>query len=166
MLNAERRVPTMSEAAEISGTNRMRPARRRLLQAAVWFSFAPAALMVAWDVLRYLVPSRRPPSFRKVFVIRTPELPAEDVHEMADLNGRPLAIIRRAGGSPLAFSLVCTHLGCRVHWQPKARTFLCPCHMGIFDEQGRVLSGPPPSPLLQYRVSAEAENLFVHLPEI
>jgi cytochrome b6-f complex iron-sulfur subunit len=153
-------------AAEISATDEARPARRRFIQAIAWLSFAPAALVLALDVLRYLVPPSRRAAFRKIFVVRTPELPAEDVHEMVDLNGRPLAIIQRPGGSPLAISLVCTHLGCRVHWQPKARTFLCPCHMGIFDEQGRVLSGPPPTPLPQYRVSVEAENLFVHLPEI
>jgi cytochrome b6-f complex iron-sulfur subunit len=133
---------------------------------ATWLSFALTSLMVAWNVLQYLVPRRRRAAFRKVFVVRTPELPAEDVHEMVDLGGRPLAIIRRAGGPPLAISLVCTHLGCRVHWQPKVRTFLCPCHMGIFDEQGRVLSGPPPSPLARYQVSVEDDNVFVHLPEI
>jgi Rieske Fe-S protein len=156
----------MSDVAEISAPDETRRTRRRLIQAAAWLSFAPAALMLGWDLLRYLVPPIGRAAFRKVFVVRTPELPAEDVHEMVDLNGRPLAIIQGPGGSPLAISLVCTHLGCRVHWQPKARTFLCPCHMGIFDEQGRVLSGPPPSPLPQYKVSVEAENLFVHLPEI
>src|SRR5262249_20763434 len=71
----------------------------------------------------------------------------------------------RPGGSPVAFSLSCTHLGCRVHWQPKPRTFLCPCHMGIFDERGQVVSGPPPSALPQYQVSVGNENVFVHLPE-
>lgn len=156
----------MGEAAEINPTQDTSTTRRRLIKAAGWLSFAPAALMLAWDLLQYLVPPRRRATFRKVFVLRTPDLPAEDVHEMVDLTGRPLAIIRPPGGSALAISLVCTHLGCRVHWQPKARTFLCPCHMGIFDEQGRVLSGPPPSPLPQHRVSVEGENLFVHLPEI
>ncbi len=38
---------------------------------------------------------------------------------------------------------VCPHLGCRVHWQPAEGTFLCPCHMGIFDAEGSAVSGPP-----------------------
>jgi Rieske Fe-S protein len=38
--------------------------------------------------------------------------------------------------------------------------------MGIFDERGQVVSGPPPSALPQYQVSVENENVFVHLPEI
>src|SRR5262245_31541249 len=156
----------MSDAAGINPTQDASATRRRLLQAAAFLSFAPAALMLAWDLLQYLVPPRRRASLRKVFVARIRDLPAEDVQEMVDLTGRPMAIIRRPNESPLAISLVCTHLGCRVHWQPKARTFLCPCHMGIFDEQGRVLSGPPPSPLPQQRVSVEGENVFVHLPEI
>ena len=155
----------MSDAAQINPTATAGATRRRLIQAAAWLSFAGAALTLAWDVLGYLVPPRRRPALRKVFAARTSELGTDDVRQMIDLNGRPLAILRRPEGPPLAISLVCTHLGCRVHWQPKARTFLCPCHMGIFDEQGRVLSGPPPSPLPQYRVSVEGENLFVHFPE-
>ncbi len=150
----------------ISHAGQTPPTRRRLIQAAAWLAFAPAALMLGWDLLRYLVPRPRRAAFRKIFVARSPDLPGEDVYEMIDLNGRPLAIIQRAGGSPLAISLVCTHLGCRVHWQPKPRTFLCPCHMGIFDEEGRTLSGPPPSPLPHYQVSVENENVFVHLLEI
>jgi Rieske Fe-S protein len=155
----------MGDSAQISATTTADPARRRLIQVAAWLSFAGGALMLAWDVLRYLVPPRRRPTLRKVFAVRTSELGVDDVWQMVDLNGRPLAILRRPEGPLLAISLVCTHLGCRVHWQPKPRTFLCPCHMGIFDEQGRVLSGPPPSALPQYRVSVEGDNLFVHFPE-
>jgi len=156
----------MSAPANLSDAGQVSPTRRRLIQAAAWLSFGPAALTLAWDLLQYLVPRRRRPSFRKIFVARSAELPGEDVYEMVDLNGRPLAIIQRPGGSPVAFSLSCTHLGCRVHWQPKPRTFLCPCHMGIFDERGQVVSGPPPSALPQYQVSVENENVFVHLPEV
>jgi len=156
----------MTEAADIGDAGQAHATRRRLIQAAAWLSFAPAALTLAWDLMRYLVPRPRRATFRKIFVARSSDLPAEDVYEMVDLNGRPLAIIQRAGASPLAISLACTHLGCRVHWQPKPRTFLCPCHMGIFDERGRVLSGPPPSSLPQYQVSVENENVFVHLAEI
>jgi hypothetical protein len=37
--------------------------------------------------------------------------------------------------------------------------------MGIFDERGAVVSGPPPAPLEQHEVSLEAGNIFVNLPE-
>ena len=46
-----------------------------------------------------------------------------------------------------ALSATCTHLGCRVQWDTNAKHFLCPCHGGIYDRDGHVVSGPPPRPL-------------------
>jgi nitrite reductase/ring-hydroxylating ferredoxin subunit len=36
----------------------------------------------------------------------------------------------------IAFSAACTHMGCLVQWQSAERRFLCPCHGGLFDENG------------------------------
>ncbi|MEX2271740.1 MAG: Rieske 2Fe-2S domain-containing protein [Vicinamibacterales bacterium] len=46
-----------------------------------------------------------------------------------------------------ALSATCTHLGCRVSWNAPADRFECPCHRGVYDRDGRVVSGPPPAPL-------------------
>jgi cytochrome b6-f complex iron-sulfur subunit len=141
--------------------------RRSLLQTAfVWLALITPALAVVWDVLNYIVPRRKRTNLRKVFVAQTEQLPSEEVLEMVDLLGRPVAVMRQSQGAPLALSLVCTHLGCRVHWQPKQKTFLCPCHMGVFDSEGRVMSGPPPSPLPRYSVNVEGENVFILFPEV
>ena len=45
---------------------------------------------------------------------------------------------------------VCTHLGCRVKWEPDASLFACPCHNGFFNSEGLVVSGPPPRPLKEF----------------
>jgi menaquinol-cytochrome c reductase iron-sulfur subunit len=45
---------------------------------------------------------------------------------------------------------VCTHLGCRVTWEPGQSLFSCPCHSGFFSSEGRVVSGPPPRPLDEF----------------
>lgn len=42
-----------------------------------------------------------------------------------------------------AFALNCTHLGCPVRWEAGAGLFFCPCHGGVFDDQGRAVAGPP-----------------------
>jgi cytochrome b6-f complex iron-sulfur subunit len=47
----------------------------------------------------------------------------------------------------VAFSAVCTHLGCIVKWDEKKQQIFCPCHAGVFDVKGNVVSGPPPKPL-------------------
>ncbi|PSC69844.1 oxidoreductase [Micractinium conductrix] len=45
-------------------------------------------------------------------------------------------------GQEHAFSAVCPHLGCIVHWNSLEKTFDCPCHGSHFDRQGRCINGP------------------------
>lgn len=49
-----------------------------------------------------------------------------------------------------AYSIDCTHLGCPVDWRAEAGLFMCPCHGGVFYEDGTVAAGPPPKPLVRY----------------
>lgn len=60
-----------------------------------------------------------------------------------------------------ALSNICTHLGCRVRWVADRKEFFCPCHNGVFDKAGQVVSGPPPEPLHHYEVKVEEGQLFV-----
>lgn len=52
-----------------------------------------------------------------------------------------------AGGEVLVLSAVCTHLGCNVRWREDESRFVCPCHAGVYDADGKVVSGPPPKAL-------------------
>jgi menaquinol-cytochrome c reductase iron-sulfur subunit len=49
-----------------------------------------------------------------------------------------------------AFSNICTHMQCDVHWDPQLNLFLCPCHGGLYGIDGSNVGGPPPSPLPQW----------------
>lgn len=42
------------------------------------------------------------------------------------------------------FAINCTHLGCPVEWFPQSGLFMCPCHGGVYYENGERASGPPP----------------------
>ncbi|MCX6030927.1 MAG: Rieske (2Fe-2S) protein [Chloroflexi bacterium] len=72
----------------------------------------------------------------------------------------PVLVLRTAEGLR-AFALICTHLGCIVQWQEGKKEFFCPCHQGIFDQFGEVISGPPPVPLEQVAVKVEGEKVIV-----
>ncbi|HEY4722247.1 MAG TPA: ubiquinol-cytochrome c reductase iron-sulfur subunit [Anaerolineae bacterium] len=61
----------------------------------------------------------------------------------------------------VAMSNVCTHLGCRIRWIAERGEFFCPCHNGVFDKDGKVLSGPPPRPLDRYDVKIENDQLLI-----
>ena len=58
--------------------------------------------------------------------------------------------VKRPAEEFFVLSNICTHLGCPLRWSDKARRFLCPCHGGVFDVEGKVIAGPPPRPLSRY----------------
>lgn len=61
-------------------------------------------------------------------------------------------LTNRGNGHYTAFSINCTHLGCPVRWEEEPRLYMCPCHGGVFYEDGRVAGGPPPQPLTRLDV--------------
>ena len=64
-----------------------------------------------------------------------------------------------------ALSNVCTHLGCRVTLEDglvgASPGFFCPCHDGLFDIDGAVVSGPAPAPLERFEVKVDKGDVYV-----
>jgi menaquinol-cytochrome c reductase iron-sulfur subunit len=77
---------------------------------------------------------------------------------------RNLFVLPDADGRPVVLSARCTHLGCQVRWDAGSGAFLCPCHGGRFDREGRCLGGPPPRPLARLESRVEGGILYVALP--
>jgi len=51
---------------------------------------------------------------------------------------------------PQVLSATCTHLGCLVNYSKEKHEFICPCHGGRYDQNGRNIAGPPPAPLTRF----------------
>jgi Rieske Fe-S protein len=47
----------------------------------------------------------------------------------------------------IAISTRCMHLGCPVRYVAASERFICPCHGGVYNKQGKVDGGPPVRPL-------------------
>jgi menaquinol-cytochrome c reductase iron-sulfur subunit len=47
----------------------------------------------------------------------------------------------------VAISTRCAHLGCPVRYIQASQRFICPCHGGVYDFEGKVFGGPPVRPL-------------------
>jgi menaquinol-cytochrome c reductase iron-sulfur subunit len=47
----------------------------------------------------------------------------------------------------IAISTRCMHLGCPVRFVEAAERFICPCHGGVYNFEGKVDGGPPVRPL-------------------
>jgi nitrite reductase/ring-hydroxylating ferredoxin subunit len=70
--------------------------------------------------------------------------------------------VRRIEGERFqVFAINCTHLGCPVRWFPESGLFMCPCHGGVYYQDGARASGPPPRGLYQYEHRIENGQLFV-----
>ena len=62
----------------------------------------------------------------------------------------------------VVFSGKCPHLGCAYRWRKHKRfglSFVCPCHLSVFDPAGTVMDGPSPRPLdiLPVKVSGNGD---------
>ncbi len=64
------------------------------------------------------------------------------------------------------FAINCAHLGCPVRWFPQSRLFMCPCHGGVYYEDGARASGPPERGLFEYAYKVEDGKLFVNATEL
>ncbi|OHB29925.1 MAG: cytochrome B6 [Desulfuromonadaceae bacterium GWC2_58_13] len=106
-----------------------------------------AVLSVAagWPVFRFLSPASGGGEVKPV------EMPRAKIDvggaQFFTYHGSPAVVLQKSAGEFVAFSAVCTHLGCIVKWIPDKEEFLCPCHAGRFSTDGAVLGGPPPKPL-------------------
>jgi Rieske Fe-S protein len=66
--------------------------------------------------------------------------------------GEDMVYVFRKGNGAVAFSGVCPHAGCLVAWTPAKKEFVCPCHGGTFNTQGKCTGGPPPRGLDEHTV--------------
>lgn len=64
------------------------------------------------------------------------------------------------------FAINCAHLGCPVRWFPQSGLFMCPCHGGVYYEDGSRASGPPERGLFDYPYKIEDGKLFIKAGEL
>lgn len=75
-------------------------------------------------------------------------------------------IVRNTDDTFIAFSPLCTHLGCAYQWQAKGGpsrhgAFVCPCHGSTFSKTGEVITGPANRPLDRYEIKRKGLQLWL-----
>jgi len=135
--------------------------RRKFIDIFLGVSLTGTVVSFLYPVIRYILPSKRlEVSIKKVTAARVGEL-APNSYKIFKFGTTPGILINTIDGELKAFSAVCTHLTCNVLYESDTETILCPCHNGRFDLSGKVISGPPPSPLEAFKVEIAGEEIMV-----
>jgi len=99
-------------------------------------------------------------SVSQVTVAKVGELPINSA-KIFRFGNKPAILINTAQGELKAFSAVCTHLNCTVQYSQENKLIWCACHNGKFDLNGKVISGPPPRPLEEFKVNLAGDEIIV-----
>jgi Rieske Fe-S protein len=76
-------------------------------------------------------------------------------------DGTPVILSRPTAEKVVAFSAICTHMGCTVA-PAGGDVIACPCHGSTFDAvTGKNLSGPAPSPLAAVAVKVVGASIVI-----
>jgi ubiquinol-cytochrome c reductase iron-sulfur subunit len=67
-------------------------------------------------------------------------------------------------GGIVAYSKICTHVGCPVGlYEHRTHLLLCPCHQSTFDvaQDCQVIFGPANRPLPQLKITVDADGYLI-----
>jgi len=157
----------MSQEERKEPVSEVQPSRRGFVATAAMI----ASLVASYGLglvyfLRFLVPPIRRRR-RELFVTTVDQVPADRALVWVGPQGQE-ALIYNLHGRVVAFSNVCPHLGCHVHYQANQQRFFCPCHGGVFDLEGNPVAGPPAeegTPLKRYNVVVRGNGVYLELLE-
>ncbi len=134
-----------------------------IFKAGVFSALGLGILTFFRNLFLYIFPPRRPKSYHRYLVAKQEELAVGKAKKIY-LGRTPVYIVRLKDEFKV-FSGVCTHLGCIIKWEQDKHRFFCPCHQGVFDETGKVVSGPPPKPLDEFKVEVERNLVYVYVQD-
>jgi len=141
----------------MSSQDAANPPRRTFLDALLGLGFASSFMSVLYPVWRYVIPPvSAEPATDSVVAGKAAEF-RPNTGAVLKFGTKPAILIRTSDGQFKAFTAVCTHLDCTVQYKPDTSQIWCPCHNGLYDLAGNVVSGPPPRPLEAFKVNLRGD---------
>lgn len=134
--------------------------RRSFLKTILAFLGSITFFSFAYSLVKYLASLPTARANDKKVLISKSDIPSGEAKNIS-FGNIPAVVINRPEKGFIAFSRVCTHLGCLVDYNRNKQVFLCPCHAGVFDLEGNVVSGPPPKMLHIIPLRIEGGNIVI-----
>lgn len=122
---------------------------------------AASVVSFLYPAIRYIIPPPVAESIsRSVVAAKIAEL-KNNAGKIFKFGSKPALLVRTTDGNYRAYSAVCTHLNCTVQYRDDLHQIWCACHNGLYDLEGRNVSGPPPRPLETFEVHVQGEDVVV-----
>jgi len=134
--------------------------RRRFFQVLLAFLGSITFFSFFYALLKYLSAFPGAPRTKGTVTVKKQEIPPNEARSVV-LNNVPVVIINRPEKGLIALSRVCTHLGCLIEYNRTRQQLVCPCHAGVYDLDGNVVSGPPPKPLTAIPLKIEGDSIIL-----
>ena len=133
--------------------------RRSFLSLLLAILGSTALATLVYPLVRFLAPPEAKTQAGKLTIKKDDILLGEAKQIL--FGNTPAIVINVYGKGYIALSKVCTHLGCLVEYDKEKKQLVCPCHAGVFNLEGHVVSGPPPKPLLTLPLKVEGEHIII-----
>lgn len=151
--------------------------RRKFMEWATAGLSAALTFAVSIPLVQYLLAAIRPPQKKWVKLLDDlkdlkPSIPLPVNYQVERQDGwvrttevRAAFVVLDAQGELIVFSNVCTHAGCSIDVEIAGgkREFVCPCHNGRFDLDGKRTGGPPITPLIRLAPEIKDGRLFIEV---
>ena len=146
---------------QVAAASASKTTRRHFVDLVLSVSTLGWIASIAYPVIRYLKPLPQTGPTGPTRLTREEAAKLEEKKFVIVPVSGQRVIIFQSGDQLYAFSAKCTHEGCTVTFQPEQKVVWCPCHDGRFDLSGRVLSGPPPQPLVKYNAKRQPDGVII-----
>ncbi|PKL83621.1 MAG: plastoquinol--plastocyanin reductase [Ignavibacteriae bacterium HGW-Ignavibacteriae-3] len=135
--------------------------RRKFLNTLLGVGGIGGIVAVLYPVFSFLIPPKSAePKVNSVKAGLSSELPTNSA-KIIKFGREPVILIKTEDNQLKALSAGCTHLDCIVQYKTDTKQILCACHNGIYDLNGRNVSGPPPRPLEQFDVKVIQDEIVI-----
>lgn len=135
--------------------------RRRFIDMLLAGQFLALAAAILYPIVAYLFPGAAAEAEPAELALGPETQLPPGGSKIVKLGSRPVLVLRTPEGKLRAVSAKCTHLNCTVQYKKEQSAIWCACHDGMYDLEGKNVSGPPPRPLEPLTVEVRDGDLYL-----
>ncbi len=135
--------------------------RRKFINFLLGFSITGWLGSVLYPIISYMKPPKKTETIvGTVKAGKVSEFPLNS-GKIIRYGRKPVIVIHKPDGEFVALTATCTHLDCIVQYRKDKKQIWCACHNGLYDLNGRNISGPPPKPLTKMLVRKINDEILI-----